>query len=443
MYRLFFWKRCCSNYLGRTSKYNENGGRNEMCTISVIVPVYNVEKYLRECLDSIVNQSVTPFEVICIDDASTDSSFNILKDYAGKYDYITLVQNETNKGQSFTRNLGVELADGEYLFFVDSDDYLNKDAIRVLNDVVEKEALDVIAFSASTKYENNGERDWEAKGRKHKYPDVMEGPEAYLKLNENKEYSGTLWQHLFRRELILKYNIEFIGRTNHEDVVYTFLSYINAKKVKVIEHILYTYRLRDDSLMTGEGKVKRVNGEFVCYVEILKYALNLNKEQESQGRAVEHFLTFWKQYITKSYIKLSEKEKYTCIHAIDVYAERELFINLMGTTLYSEINYDKIDEIRNASKVYVYGAGVYGKRIIKMLEELGIPIDGVLVTCKEDSDLPIYSHRIMEFEQIKEQIKDSTVIVAVSDKYQSDIHSLLQAHGIKNRFSCKDLYFDC
>lgn len=100
--------------------------------ISIIVPVYNVEQYLAECLESLVSQDMSDYEIICIEDCSEDNSMSILKEYAQKYSNIKIIRHTTNKGLSAARNSGIKAARGEYLQFVDSDDMLVKGACKKL-----------------------------------------------------------------------------------------------------------------------------------------------------------------------------------------------------------------------------------------------------------------------------------------------------------------------
>ena len=100
--------------------------------ISVIIPVYNVEKYLAECIESILNQTFNDIEILIIDDCSTDNSYKIMEEYAKKDSRIVLYHNENNVGVSKTRNIGLDNAKGEYIAFVDSDDYVAPDFLRIL-----------------------------------------------------------------------------------------------------------------------------------------------------------------------------------------------------------------------------------------------------------------------------------------------------------------------
>ena len=115
-----------------------------MMKFSIVIPVYNVEKYLKECLESVINQSYTDYEIICVEDASTDASYNILLDYSLKYEKIRLIRNLENRGLSYSRNVGLEIASGEYVWFVDSDDYIEPDALQSIADKLSDEAVDIL-----------------------------------------------------------------------------------------------------------------------------------------------------------------------------------------------------------------------------------------------------------------------------------------------------------
>jgi glycosyltransferase involved in cell wall biosynthesis len=116
-----------------------------MPAISVIIPVYNVEKYLRECLDSVIHQTLTDLEIICVNDGSTDGSLAILEEYAKKDSRITII-NQENQGLSAARNRALKIAKGEYVQFLDSDDYLSKDACEILYHHANEKSLDMLLF---------------------------------------------------------------------------------------------------------------------------------------------------------------------------------------------------------------------------------------------------------------------------------------------------------
>ncbi len=113
--------------------------------VSIIIPVYNVEKYLKECLNSVVNQTLKEIEIICVDDGSTDNSLSILEEYAKKDNRINLLKQE-NSGAGAARNKGLDSARGEYIYFLDSDDFLELNAIEILYNQIAKNQADICFF---------------------------------------------------------------------------------------------------------------------------------------------------------------------------------------------------------------------------------------------------------------------------------------------------------
>ena len=121
--------------------------------VSVIIPVYMVEDYLRECLDSAVKQTLSDIEIICVDDGSADSSAQIVEEYAAKYSTVQLIRKE-NGGQSSARNLGLDVAKGKYIYFLDSDDYLDLNTLEELYNKAEAENLDILCFNCVPFFES-------------------------------------------------------------------------------------------------------------------------------------------------------------------------------------------------------------------------------------------------------------------------------------------------
>ena len=116
-----------------------------MVKISVIIPVFNVELYLEECLDSVINQSLDDLEIICVNDGSTDSSLSILEKYAKMDDRVKIISQE-NQGQGSARNKGLSIAKGECIYFIDSDDKIELDTLKDCYDCVKKNDLDFVMF---------------------------------------------------------------------------------------------------------------------------------------------------------------------------------------------------------------------------------------------------------------------------------------------------------
>ncbi len=213
---------------------------------SIIIPVYNVEKYLRECLESVLCQTYEDWETICINDGSTDGSATILEEYAAKDSRFKVIS-QANGGLSVARNSGLEAASGDYVLFLDSDDYLEKDALSIIADNLSD--ADLLCFSGRRFFEESGE---------YEKADILPqetfetGWEYYSKHALDKRNFAFVCVVLrcYRRAYLLVNRLRFKPGIYHEDNMFTPLACYYAKKVKVIPDVLYDYRVRGSSIMT-------------------------------------------------------------------------------------------------------------------------------------------------------------------------------------------------
>ena len=219
---------------------------------SLIIPVYNVEQYLKACLNTVVTQSYSDFEVICINDGSTDGSGLVLDEYAAKYSNISII-NQVNKGLSATRNAGIRAAKGDYIFFLDSDDWIEPDTLKILAE--KQNGEDLLCFNGR-RYFEDGRTETPDTGI---VEDRLTGWEYYNKyaLVSRKFHFVCTVLRLYRREYLLKNNLFFEEGIYHEDNLFTPLACYYAKSVKVIPDILYVYRIREGSI-TQTANVQRL-----------------------------------------------------------------------------------------------------------------------------------------------------------------------------------------
>ena len=221
--------------------------------ISVIIPVYNVEKYLHVCLNSLLKQTYGDLEVICIDDNSSDSSFEILEYFSKKDSRIKILKNGSNKGPGFSRNRGLEIAQGKYISFLDADDWFCKNTYEILINKAEKDNLDLLMFKSIVYYEEPREFDME------NYYD-MEFMDKYedkifnhLDLDKTKLFSipNAPWNKLYLKSFLDENNIRFPNENLiHEDNPFFYKAIISAKRISLINKYLHNRRRRPNSIMT-------------------------------------------------------------------------------------------------------------------------------------------------------------------------------------------------
>lgn len=257
--------------------------------VSIVVPVYNAMPYLTETIASLTSQTLTSLEIICINDGSTDQSLAELCRIAEEDERITIISQQ-NRGLSATRNIGLERARGRYCYFMDSDDILEKDALRTLVDKMEKDSLDLLCFDARPIYENE-ELKKEFPGFMHSYDrhkcydDAKSGPEMLRQLEVDGTYFQSACLYISRRSYLESINARFIEGIAHEDNAFTFDCFLRAKRISHINHAFFHRRVRPGSIMTSTVRFTRPYGYFVCFDAMMNSFVEMKATLPPETRA--------------------------------------------------------------------------------------------------------------------------------------------------------------
>lgn len=260
-----------------------------MKKISIIVPIYNTEKYLEKCIQSILNQKYKNFELILINDGSTDNSLEICKKYAINNKKIKIIDKH-NEGIAKTRNIGINLAEGDYISFVDSDDYIEEDIyIRAIKEM-EMFDLDVVEFGLCNIYKDKIDN------ISLKNTDVISGEKALETLIEGKAFN-VMWNKLYKRELFD--NISFPVGKIYEDGYVMWKIYLKVARYKSIDDILYNRIIRENSIMSNQKKysLKNLDGlesQEERYFYLKKYIDNKNMLDLALKRLFEEYIFHYK-----------------------------------------------------------------------------------------------------------------------------------------------------
>ncbi|MBR6046024.1 MAG: glycosyltransferase [Ruminococcus sp.] len=235
--------------------------------VSIVIPVYNVEKYLRECVDSVLRQTYSDLEIILVDDGSPDGSGAICDEYAEKDSRVTVIHKE-NGGLSDARNAGMAAAHGEYIYFLDSDDYIVDDAIRLLVDRARTENADFVFFDSENFVED------------YEFPEYIEnfsrartyrtGPGVLLlgATVRNSEYFPCVPFEFFRKQFLEENGLSFYKGIIHEDELFTPVAFVRAKTAAQLRKKLYVRRLRGNSIMSVKDSAKSYEGSAVVLREL-------------------------------------------------------------------------------------------------------------------------------------------------------------------------------
>ena len=221
--------------------------------VSVVIPVYNVENYLEECLDSVVNQTLNDIEIFCVNDGSTDDSLAILNDYAKSDERIKVLSKE-NGGQGSARNLGMKNSGGEFIYFLDSDDYMSSDMLEELYHNAIFNDSDIVISKIARFNNDSSEIDFSRPGFDFEniFDDVNFNNFSF-RYNDAKKYvlnsSFAPWMKLYKRDFIVRNDFRFVENLAFEDVLFHVQTFLKAKNISFSPNYFYYYRNNPNSTM--------------------------------------------------------------------------------------------------------------------------------------------------------------------------------------------------
>lgn len=240
-----------------------------MDKVSIIVPVFNVEKYIDRCINSILSQSYSNFELILINDGSEDKSYDVCKALCSKDRRIVLI-NQINQGASSARNKGLSIASGDYLMFVDSDDFLPRDAILNLVDTIKSKSADIVIASYSEIYSDD------EKIIRIKSEEQIESKNifSYIFRHYNEGIASSLWAKIYKRTVISKLFCESL--IMGEDLLFNLECFSKANKIVCIDKIVYCYNQQNVNSLIRNYKLLYFDQVYCVCCHGLKMAKNLS-----------------------------------------------------------------------------------------------------------------------------------------------------------------------
>lgn len=408
------------------------------CLVSIIIPVYNAEAYIRECLDSVIKQTLKDIEVLCINDKSTDGSLDILREYAAKDDRIRIFDNEVNSGQGYNRNLGLDKASGKYIYTLDADDYLlTDDALKRLCDLAEEYRTDMICFASRSKVEMDNMR--ESYGfsseKKGEYPGILTGVESYLKLVENGDYRSPTWLYLYSADFLRRSGIRFLTGIATEDVSFTFDAHMAAKRVLVIKDVLHCYRIVNNSQTHSDRNLYRVKSNGINFRHFISRMDPDNADKEMEA-------VYNMEYVIETgswrrrFNECSYEEKREYVGSIKNSILYRFLVNEVLDGNEYILPENVIDDLRSRS-IHMYGAGLYAKKYLKLLSDFGLKVDGIIVT-KADG-LAFYGYKPVQIDEWKAG-NDAIIITAVSDQYKKEVIDIIREYTDTECFDIEDYH---
>ena len=281
--------------------------------LSIIIPCYNVEKYIAECLESVCNDKDADVEVICVNDGSVDDTLRIIEQWKQKDDRI-IIANQENKGAAAARNKGLNIAKGEFIYFLDSDDKVSDVAIlKKCCEQMKRDNLEILIGAARTFYEfpelQNKFPEFEKRYHiEHEYPPVMKGTELMAEMRRNGEWTVSPPMRIYKREFLQVNNIHYTEGKIYEDNYVAFLGMYLAERTTAVKETLFKRRIRENSVMTQKVTHRNVESYLVNFIQDL-YLIAEYREVKKPNIGTDFPLDIARREIKRTYRLLDEEEK--------------------------------------------------------------------------------------------------------------------------------------
>lgn len=276
--------------------------------LSIVIPVYNVEKYLTRCLDSILKQEVNfSYEIIAVNDCSTDSSYSILLDYINKYDNIILVNHKSNQRLSIARKSGIDLCKGDYIMHIDSDDWIEANCLQKIHSIITNSQPDVVVFNYFIENSNQ---------IRNTIKNINQTHNVTEKKTAQKFFLGAPWNKIVKRQLLEEITFGSVGINNGEDLVYSTEIYFKANNILLSNFSFYVYYNNLASLTKLDNSLNFISNQELVLSQLSILIKKYKPTLEEISFVINYFLNFIYLEIFKYNFKSTNEMKKTLIHGL-------------------------------------------------------------------------------------------------------------------------------
>ncbi len=393
--------------------------------VSIIVPIYNVEDYIEECLESIVRQTYHNIEIICVNDATKDDSMSIVKKFSQKDKRFVLLEHSCNKGLSAARNTGMKVATGKYMLFVDADDIIDLNMVDIMTRYMEGYMLEVLYGSMKRFWDNAIESPDEKQLFEFDEDKVYSGKEWFCLMTEKNDLHGEVCGCMYLTSFLKCHKLAFIESIVYEDNVFSFKVFMFAKRVMKLNKKLYLYRQRSGSIMHGG-----IHSELALHSKL--YLLSELFTTWKQGQFDDRENKAIGKYFSRQYKDFIGRVRETPVSGKSdfPYIPERTLLDLIRRQdeirVYVQLDETMIEQARLHKKVYVYGAGKAAEEIVNQLKQNAINIDKIILTNKMTKDT-FMEIKVVQVSELNESEDDILVILGATRKYRDEMrHNLEQ-----------------
>jgi len=391
-----------------------------MPLISIIIPFYNVAPYIADCIHSITKQESGNYELVFVNDGSTDGSEQIFYSVMNRTKIAYQYMKQENKGLSEARNAGLKAAKGEFVCFVDSDDMLCDNALEVLNREISRHPdTDIFHYETAPLLFENGEID-ENKVKYYSvdgdYDDLEDGPHLLARLVRNNSYVESANLLLIRRRWLEDNNLKFTPGALYEDSIFSIDCFMKCSAMRHIREGLYIYRVRSNSIMTSKKTFEQLKWRLWQYKEIIKRLL-IAEDQELLQEALAQYAKLVLGSVKDTFSSLGEKDR---SRICELEGAESLLLSSMR--LEEDIENEKIllrgmlKMIEGAKNIVIYGCGNVGRKMLRLIESIGgqDKIKGFAVSANSEAK-SFGNYPLMCIDAYKQNRVDLLIIASIRD----------------------------
>lgn len=405
------------------------------CKVSVIIPVYGVEKWLDACLESVLGQEGVELEAVCVDDCSPDRCPQMLDEWARRDPRVRVLHLERNGGQGIARNRGMAVARGEYVYFLDSDDMVAPGALAHLVRVSDEERLDGVFFDMQCVFDTPEMRRLAGTHGERAYgthpTGVVSGMELYRSLVRSRDWICYPQRWLWRRSFLEQSDVTFPAEYRHEDEFFSFKAVLEASRVIYLRERYFLRRYREGSVMTSRQDSLSLVSYLSCYVHMLDYLHSRGLDMEEAHQELARI----SYHMERIYVELTDRGEDAYAAARDTWLEPLLPVieeELRGIRHSAAMGPKALAAIRESDTVYLYGAGIVARNVHEALCREKLAYDAFVVTSMEANSRAYLGHRVMSLDEAPLPAPGAVVIVSVSERAREEIEGLLDARCVEH-----------
>lgn len=399
----------------------------EQRKVSVIIPIYNAESYLMECLECIIHQTYQNIEIICVDDCSVDQSVAIVHRLMKQDHRIKLISNPFNSGAAASRNNGLTESIGDFILFVDADDRISSTLIQ---DCMEHaDGMDLICFDYK-KLDKHGDL---IDTHSYKINDgAYQGIDYIREAVKEDSVIFSVWSKMISKAFLTEHQIVFPVDNLYEDVYFSYMCYFHAKQIYSLNKREYEYMQRQNSISTSKVTAKNLESYFDLIGMLTKDCIG-SVEEEPVIIAKEDYIRSLIDDFVRCYRKCTIEERKNAYQATESEKKKRLYQifaeRALTTGKIKHLSESQVCKIKEFEHVIVYGGGDIARSTLEVLDIYDIALDGIAVTSDQHNKRSLCGLRIRSLYEYQ-SIKDSClVIIATGKEFQQTIEQNLKEQG--------------